>query len=408
VAGSARDISFQKELKDKLQKSSEEIEKSRNELYEYFMQAPIPMVILTGPDYYCSLANEPYEKLVGRRVTGKRVLEAFTEEEVGIFLPIMDEVYHTGRPYKGVEMPFIIPDASGALKTMYINLRYQPYRSENGQVIGIIASVLEVTEQVNARKRVETLVEDLNKVNRELKDASRAKDEFLSVASHELKTPVTSLKLQTQMIRRGIRPEENVVPSPHKLAKVFDTTLKQIERLSLLIEDLLDISRIESGRLSFHFEETNLSDLALELIDRFEDQLAQAGIMVKTEINPEIRAFCDKFRIEQVITNLMTNAIKYAAGRPITVCLLREDGHVTYKITDQGMGIPKEKLPLIFNRFERAVPRAGISGLGLGLYISNNIIRAHEGKMGVKSEEGVGSTFSFTIPVNQSSNKGAT
>lgn len=228
----------------------------------------------------------------------------------------------------------------------------------------------------------------------------RTRDEFLSVASHELKTPLTSLKLQTQMRQRTLAKGGYATVTPEKLKSMFDTDARQIERLTRLIDDMLDISRINSGRLAMNQESFDLRELAKEVVERHEPQFENAGCKIQLKADGPVLGFWDRFRIEQVLTNLLTNAMKYGAGKPVQVELARE-GHdkVRLKVTDQGIGVAEENHERIFQRFERAVSASEISGLGLGLYIVREIIEMHRGRITIQSALGKGATFTVELPI---------
>jgi PAS domain S-box-containing protein len=228
--------------------------------------------------------------------------------------------------------------------------------------------------------------------------AVRARSEFLSIASHELKTPITSLKLQLQLARRRVDPEKGLSPSPEKLAKTLDASLGQIDRLVGLIENLLDISRIEAGKLSYSLENRDLSLLVKEVIDRYDEQFEGAQPLIEFAGEPGADVSCDVFRMEQVVVNLLSNAAKYGGGKPIRVSVLRTGASVRLEVRDQGIGIATEQLGRIFDRFERVVSNRNISGLGLGLYISKQIVLGHRGKIGVESVLATGSTFYVELP----------
>ncbi len=228
--------------------------------------------------------------------------------------------------------------------------------------------------------------------------AIRTRDEFLSIASHELKTPITSLKLQLQMTRRSVKPDQGILPSAEKIAKVLDVSSIQVNRLTALVEDLLDVSRIQSGKLTYSFEDTDLSALVREMSERFAEQLKVAGCELRIEANQSVMVQCDRFRFEQIIINLLSNAAKYAAGKPVEVCIRRSGDIAQIIVKDYGMGIPAAKLEKIFERFERAVSASNISGLGLGLYITREIVKAHHGVIRAQSKLGEGSTFTVELP----------
>ena len=231
---------------------------------------------------------------------------------------------------------------------------------------------------------------------RELKTALEARDEFLSIASHELKSPMTSMKLQAQMnLKLLARGPAHL--SFDRVEKYLRSTNKQIDNLTRLVEDMLDISRINLGKLSLLKEKVNLSQLVYEVVDRFFPEEMRNQLSLHIQENILIEA--DRFRIEQVLTNLISNAIKYGNNNPISIRLEASPAYTTIMIQDQGIGIAGDNLDRIFLRFERAISSSQISGLGLGLYIVKHILKLHEGSIQVKSKLGEGSTFTVTLPI---------
>lgn len=228
--------------------------------------------------------------------------------------------------------------------------------------------------------------------------AISARDEFLSIASHELKTPITSLKLLLQMTRKSVDPETGLMPQAERLAETLDQSNLQINRLITLIEDLLDISRIEMGKIQYKFMPLDFSQLVKDMSERYKEHMKTYGCELSTTIEEGIWVMGDRMRLEQVILNLFTNAAKYGEHKPVNLTLNTRENVVRLWVSDQGMGIAKEKLEKVFDRFERAGAASSISGLGLGLYISREIVRAHLGKIWVESEVGKGSTFFVEIP----------
>ena len=674
-------------------------EENYTQLYELFMQVPAPLTILLGPDFYYSMANPPYERMVGRKVLGKKILEAFTEEEVGAFIPLVENVYNTGIPYIGREHLLVIPNEEGIIENKYINVGYYPFLNSEGVIKGVYCMHEDVTQQVRARKIVEEstlhtalermnfrnlfkqtpemvcilkgpehtfefvneahvralgfdatgmtvreaqpesvevhgildnvyrtgktaelheilvtlgtkqryfnltyaarrdldgeingvmilgmevtqnvenskaikaalemnsvqmsafelalkeaplaeslglltymvekqteketyasvlildkegkhllhgagpklpneynnivdgiaigmgvgscgtaaylkktvistdietdpywkdykdlarkfglrscwstpifssqgkllgtfalyhkesyqpaprdeqivhlatrtaailierhhLTKSRNEAESLLQEAVRSRDKFLSLASHELKTPLTSLKLMTQMNHRFI--------DAGKIDKVQINVTKSdklIGRLDNLIEDMLDISRIQLGKLPINMERANLHQTAYEVVDKMQHsftEISQSEIYFDTNDMHESFGIFDVMRIEQVITNLLQNALKYAKGMGVAVVVKSIGDNLRLSVIDKGPGIPKEYQQKIFQRFERADDTKVSSGLGLGLFICNQIIEAHEGKLWVESEIGKGSAFIFELPKNPQ-NKG--
>lgn len=228
-------------------------------------------------------------------------------------------------------------------------------------------------------------------------EAVRARDEFLSIASHELKTPLTPLKLQTQSLRRALTQAGHAPTSSEKIVRMLDSSDRQITRISRLIDDLLDISRISSGKMMLAFEDFRLADLLQEIVDRFAEEIKIAQCTVRLECDPGIRVCWDHFRMEQVIVNLLTNAIKYGAGGAIEIEAREAEGAVLLAVRDHGIGIAEADQRRVFGRFERAVSGHHFGGLGLGLYIVTQILEAHGGSIDLKSAFGEGSTFTIRL-----------
>jgi signal transduction histidine kinase len=162
---------------------------------------------------------------------------------------------------------------------------------------------------------------------------------------------------------------------------------------------MLDISRISHGKLILSFEEVDLGQLATQVVASFQEQIAAVGAQCAIALEAPVVGHWDRYRLEQVLANLITNAIKYGAGKPIHLSVGTRGDLAILKVKDQGMGIPREGLERIFERFERAVTGVGIAGLGLGLYICRQIVEAHGGKISAESELGIGSTFTVEIPL---------
>lgn len=233
---------------------------------------------------------------------------------------------------------------------------------------------------------------------RELNTALEARDEFLSIASHELKSPMTSMKLQAQMnLKLLSRGPEHL--SFERVEKFLKSTNTQIDNLTRLVEDMLDISRINLGKLSLLKEKVDFSQAINEVVDRFFPDEMRSQLTLQIEDQVLIEA--DRFRVEQVLTNLITNAIKYGNNNPISIQLETTSNMAVLTIRDQGIGIAEDNLERIFLRFERAISSNQISGLGLGLYIVKHILKMHEGSIQVQSKLGEGSTFIVTLPLSK-------
>ena len=235
----------------------------------------------------------------------------------------------------------------------------------------------------------------------EQKAALNLRNEFMSIASHELKTPLTSLKLQTQAMRRNFERGRAEAFSLTKVKDLVDNNEKQVGRLIRLVDDMLDFAKIDSGKLSIVREDTDLCALVGDVFSRLKEQLENAGCEIRLAHGDEAHAWVDRFRIEQVVTNLLTNAVRYGRGKPVSINVNASPEQAVITVADAGMGIAQENIERIFKRFERAVSANEISGLGLGLYITREIVEAHQGKISVESELGVGSTFKVELPVGK-------
>jgi signal transduction histidine kinase len=235
----------------------------------------------------------------------------------------------------------------------------------------------------------------------EMEHAIQAREEFLSVASHELRTPLTSLKLQNQIRGRNIEKGILEAFSPDKLKRMMTIDGLQIDRLIRLVDDMLDISRIRTGRLTMDFEDMDFSALVRDMTERLHAQLEAAGCKVEMDCQAPLNGHWDRFRLEQVVANILVNAAKYGEGKPVHVSTLEQAGHAVLKVKDHGRGIDPESLQRIFERFERAIKSSEVSGLGLGLYIAREIITQHGGTISVESQIGAGSTFTVALPMNK-------
>ena len=271
-------------------------------------------------------------------------------------------------------------------------------------VIGAL-SVVSATPNRFGRADVELAVELGRRIalaidNARLLEATRRalhlREEFLGIASHELRTPLASLRLSAEALLRAAERKRAVSP------EVLDRTLRRVlgntARLEQLTAELLDVTRIEQGRLELAPVEIALDAIVRKAVEQIEPDLAESGSAVSIECAAPVVGRWDPSRLDQVVTNLVINAAKFGAGKPIEIRIDRAGDDARLAVIDHGIGIDPARRPFVFDRFERAVPSSSYGGLGLGLYITRSIVVAHGGTITVDSEPGVGSTFTVTLP----------
>ncbi|MBI3542698.1 MAG: HAMP domain-containing histidine kinase [Deltaproteobacteria bacterium] len=260
-------------------------------------------------------------------------------------------------------------------------------------------------EQV-AQERAENISE-LQETRGQLNEALKAKTAFMSICGHELKTPLTSLSLQNQLAARAIRTGDTALLSRERISSMVNQTDSQIKRLLRLVDDMLDQSRIQMGKLKLEVEDVDLSELIEEVVGRYQQQAESAGSPIWLDNRQPLSGRWDRFRIEQVVTNLVSNAIKYGAGKPLEIGLSRRGNTAVIAVRDHGSGIAKEHHSKIFEQFERVSPSPHIAGLGLGLYITKNIVEQHGGTIRVESQPGQGSCFLVQLPLDAQAGQNA-
>jgi PAS domain S-box-containing protein len=242
-------------------------------------------------------------------------------------------------------------------------------------------------------KRVEA---ERNRLYEEARDAVKSRDAFLSVAGHEIRTPLAALNLLVYQLSRQTRKAGN-----ERSADLVQRCEKQVLRLVRLTDELLDVSRITAGTLHLDPEEMDLAQLASEVAERFEENARRAGCQVTVTAAEGVVGFWDRSRLDQVITNLLANALKFGAGKPVEVRVTALGEAAVLSVEDKGIGIHEADQRRIFERFERAVSAGNYSGMGLGLWITREIVEAHGGRIRLESRPGAGSTFRLTLPTGQ-------
>ncbi|WP_095093937.1 hybrid sensor histidine kinase/response regulator [Pseudomonas sp. Irchel 3A5] len=261
------------------------------------------------------------------------------------------------------------------------------------------AMKLQVEALEQSRREQEQLLAKLQVTQNELEHAVRMRDDFMSIVSHEVRTPLNGLILETQLRKLHLAKDNAAAFTMEKLRAMVDRDERQIQSLIRLIEDMLDVSRIRTGKLSIRTSAFDLAELVSNLLESFSAQIAAAESSVTFKAAEPVIGVWDEFRIEQVIANLLTNALRYGARKPIHVRVYAEEGEARVEVRDQGIGISAENQQRIFQQFERVAANHAVHGLGLGLFISDQIVSAHGGRIVVESAEGEGSMFRVCLPV---------
>jgi signal transduction histidine kinase len=272
----------------------------------------------------------------------------------------------TGRPARAVELQVVFDD--GTERRILGNAA--PLFDEAGRSRGAVSAFVDVTQ---------------------LSDALRARDAFLSIASHELKTPLTSLQLQVQALLRTRHAEP--------VAKAAAAIERQVARLRTLVNALLDVSRLQDRSVRLDLEPVELSSVVRDVAGRFAADAERAGSPIEVEAADGILGRWDRLRVDQIVTNLLSNAIKYGAGRPISIRVDADPSNARIVVADLGGGVAPEEHGRIFERFERGRSARGYGGLGLGLWIARELATALGGRIEVRSEAGAGAAFRVVLPI---------
>jgi signal transduction histidine kinase len=239
--------------------------------------------------------------------------------------------------------------------------------------------------------------EELQDAKAQLQRAVSMRDDFMSMIAHELRNPLNSVYLQAQLRRKMLSGPN--APDRQAMLHMVERDERQIRSMIRLLDDMLDVSRLRTGRLAMNPAPFDLAEVARRCVEAIGEQARAAGVEVSLTAPPELSVHGDDFRVEQVVTNLLTNALRYGEAKPVAVTVRAGDGQAFVSVRDQGMGIAPADQERIFQQFERSEGSAQVPGLGLGLFIARQIVEAHRGRLEVHSELGKGSEFVLVLPM---------
>jgi signal transduction histidine kinase len=329
---------------------------------------------------------------------------AYTKKEVivtDVFNDILWENYHDLARKGGFRACWSMPiflDGAEVLGTFAVY--YDEIRGPSQFEKRLLTEVNHLAAIVLANMRMQ---KRLQAANLKLEQALNLRDEFIYIASHELKTPLAALTLQAGLLEKIFQketpPSFNPAASKKTLFRCLDLLKYDLARFSGMIDNLLDTTKLSEGKLKLTTGWVDINKIISEVVDRHRNDFTENRIEIKLTLEPSLLGHFDKDRIDQVIENILTNAIKYGGGNPILICTQKKDSEIQILIQDHGVGISPGDQIKIFNRFERIDQNARIGGLGLGLYIVDQIIDLHKGRITVSSKLGQGSTFLISLPV---------
>ena len=382
------------------------VEAERSRLFALFMQTPAVIAYLRGPQHIITFANPGAIRMLGGEdPTGRRVQDVLANLTAGTgYLAALNHAAHTGNPFVVNEAPAQVDrHGSGTPEPSFFNLTVQPTRDSAGVVDGILIHAVDVTDQVMARRQVEALAADNARLYDEASEALRVRDEFFSAVSHDLNTPLTTIKGLAQLLARRVA--QTGSDDQRWLVDGLSSVDAAATRMRALISQLLDVARLQAGEpLSLDLQTLNLATLVRQVVDEHRKVTENIRILLETP-EPEPVGAWDAVRIERVLTNLLSNAIKYSpGGREVTVTVRQEgegaEAVAILAVRDSGIGIPASDLPHVFERFYRGSNVTGrIGGTGIGLAGARQIVEQHGGTIAVESVEGVGAAFSVRLPL---------
>ncbi|HEY6529144.1 MAG TPA: hybrid sensor histidine kinase/response regulator [Cellvibrionaceae bacterium] len=284
---------------------------------------------------------------------------------------------------------------TGAVDFLHKPLDISAVKSKVNVFVSLYQKTSQVKHQVVALERSQR---ELNHTQLELQKALKMRDDFMSMVAHELRTPLNTLYLEAQVRGLKLSQGDTSAFTLEKLSSMIERDGRQIQNMARLISDMVDVTQIQNGKLSIRPSHTDLSELLHRIVAYFSPQAEIAGSSVVLTIEENVTGVWDEFRVEQIIINLLTNALRYGEGKPIEVILVKTCESAEISVRDRGVGIAPTEQQRIFEKFERGGNQSVREGLGIGLYIARHLAAVHNGTLMVKSTLGEGATFTLKLP----------
>jgi PAS domain S-box-containing protein len=366
-----------------------ELQAERKRLHDILMNAPALIALRSGPDGVFKFVNAKYQtKMGGRPMLGKTTHEMHPEPSAQRFVELYRHVYQTGEAVTGTEIRSEIPKPDGSIEERFMNVTYQPLFDAEGRIDAVVSFGVDVTEQVAARRRAESLREEAEAGN-------RAKDEFLALLGHELRNPLSPILTALELMK---------MQAPESLRQEREMIERQVQHVVRLVDDLLDVSRITRGMVSLERKRVDLVKVVERAIELASPLIEQRAHRLAVDLPPGLTVDGDALRLSQVFANLLTNAAKFTPrGGTITIAGGPEGNSARVSVRDTGVGIRTSMLPRVFDLFVQegqALDRSE-GGLGLGLAIVRSLVELHGGAVEARSDGlGHGSEFRVLLPLS--------
>ena len=397
VAGSTRDVTDRKQAERVREQLLREVETERGRLADVFQHAPAFMCVLRGPTHIFERSNAGYNQLLGnRKLIGLTVREAVPEVEGQGFLEILDDVYRSGVPFVGTDVLIHLGMPGQAPEPRYLDFVYQPLRDGEGNITGILAQGIDLTQRKRAEEERERLLD-------RLREQDKRKDEFLATLAHELRNPLSP-------IRNGVQILQTKYAAEPAIEQTLSMMQRQIGHLIHLVDDLMDVSRVSSGKVILRKGRVELKSLVGAAVEATRQTIENEKHELTIRLPDDEIAFdADETRLVQILANLLGNAAKYTPknGR-IELVATRKDSIAIIRISDSGVGIPAEMLPRVFDMFTQVGTSLDRSqgGLGIGLTLVRRLVELHGGWVEAHSEgKGKGSQFCVYLPISNMESK---